>query len=479
MYGERLVQGLIILLLTLFLPAQAVAQQTLGEWSPPINLSNTPTPSTTPLVAADVLGNVHVVWGELGLDSGLNSPDTIYYKRLSDELWSDPIDVLAAGEGSIAVPDALQVDHQDRLVLVWHQSRRLNISSADANNAGSAQAWLTDVLEPNASIFSADLVIDNSGRYHVVYARDTNELVYLSSYDNGLTWSIPVIVATITDNKFALGLVSIAVDANDQIVVSWTRHSEETNWGPAGVWFSRSSDGGQNWTTALEVAPGQGYGASELFVDTDGRFHLVWIGNLAVGGRYYRWSTDGGRSWSDEVTIASPDQARGYAGPPVLMQDSSDTIHLVFPGLGSGRPDSIWHTRLVDQSWSPAQYISGGSPDSQGPSATMLLGHQIHAVWIEYGTNDIWYSVYGTGSPAMLPKLITEEAASVVPTQVASAMELTAVSTPTTAVPSTPDINTTRGPAVNPAVTLMIGVLPSLFVVGGVLLFSLRRRQTR
>jgi len=440
------------------------------------------------------VGNVHVVWGESSQENDSNSPDTVYYRRLIDGTWSDSYDILAVGNGDGAVPHALTVDRHNRLVLLWSQNNQLNISLADVTDARSAQAWITVSLESNASIHGADLALDQSGKYYVAYVRNAEEIITLHADDTGENWSVPVVVALNTQTDFAFGLVSTAVDAAGRIFVSWTRHAEETNWAPAGVWFSRSIDEGQSWPMVEEVAPGLGYGASELFVDADDKLHLVWIGNLMAGGRYHRWSSDGGENWSDSITISL---ASGYAGPPTMLQDNGAKIHLICAGIGLGRQDSIWYSALDDRGWNSALVISGDLPDSQGPSAAISLGHVIHAVWIEYDSADIWYSSYDTGAPATL--VTAMEGTVLVPTQTAdSVAELQPADTPsisrTMSSPTTElaissalasGISGTSGAGdaqhmtISGSTILIISVLPALVVVGGVVLIKLRRSRQR
>jgi len=463
-----------------------------GVWTEPINLSNTQSYSTSPLVASDSVGIVHVVWGESSQEDDSTSPDTVYYKRLIDGTWSDSYDILAVSRGDSAVPHALTVDQHNRLALLWSQNNQLNISMADAADARSAQAWATVPLESGASIHGADLALDQSGKYHVAYVRNAEEIVTLYADDTGDNWSVPVVVTSNTQAEFAFSLVSTAVDATGRVFVSWTRHAEETNWAPAGVWLSRSIDEGQTWPVVEEVAPGQGYGASELFVDADDKLHLVWIGNLAAGGRYHRWSSDGGDNWSDSATISL---ASGYAGPPTMLQDNDARIHLVSAGIGLGRQESIWYSSLEERGWSSALAISGDLPDSQGPSAAISLGHVIHAVWIEYDSADIWYSSYDTGAPAT-PARATENVVAA-PTQKAeSVAELQSVDTPsipraisepitalttdsalTSGVPGAWEAGDAQHTTISGSAILIISAFPALVVVGGVVLFQLKRRR--
>jgi hypothetical protein len=124
-----------------------------------------------------------------------------------------------------------------------------------------------------------------------------------------------------------------------------------------------------------------------------------------VRGRYHLWSDDGGRSWAGPLEVARPDEIGGFAGPASLLLDSAGTVHAVFAGLG-GEGEAIWYSVWNGVTWREPQMLSADLPHSEKASATMVMGHQIHAVWIEFRSRDIWTSWCDTGaSPLPLKPL--------------------------------------------------------------------------
>jgi hypothetical protein len=434
--------------------------------------------------AADQVGRVHVVWAESteAVEEGIL--ETILYTRLVDGEWSQPIDVLAVPAGDSLRPDALHVDPYGQLVLIWHSGRGLNLSRADAADAASARAWTSTRLDVAVDVNSADLAIGQTGAYHVVYVRDNRELVYLSSPDAGASWTKEQVLTGVDLSRLALIGPTIALDNADGIYVSWTRTSEEASWGPVGVWFLHSVDGGNTWEDEDELAGGVRYGWSDLLVDAEQNIHLFFLGGIPVGGRYHLWSDDRGRSWAGPVLVARPEEISGLPGPGNLLLDSAGTMHAVFAGLGS-EGDKIWHATWDEVSWRGPETISRALPHSEKVSATVAQGHQIHAAWMEFQSRDIWASRTDTGAPPRFGQPLSRAGIEPVEGQPTIAAEAT----------STPQADPPAGAALQPTAglplaeqgadagleipPLAVGVASALVIVlMAVVVQSLRRRSS-
>ena len=107
---------------------------------------------------------------------------------------------------------------------------------------------------------------------------------------------------------------ALAADpATGDLLLAFVGGSDSTGWQ---LYFSRSTDGGDQWSTAVavtadphEVHP-HGEASPRLVAGPGGRIALVWPQNITVEGR--KWpanrmrfarSLDGGASWSSPVTI--------------------------------------------------------------------------------------------------------------------------------------------------------------------------------
>lgn len=465
----------------LLLSPVAMAQSFLPqsrEWSSPILLSSPGVYSDAPQIAADQQGVVHVIWGASMLHgSESEALDTAFYTKVTEGLWAEPIDIFAVGEDDMLIPDALEVDLANRLVFVWHQSRGFNVGVVQADEAGIVRAWVRTAFEPLAQVNGAGLAIDKSGAYHLVYVLENRALFYVTSVDNGFSWSDPVYVGGVESAELAISHPAIAVDDTGGLYVAWERAAEVDTWTTAGVWFTRSTDGGLTWDESTEMA-GFGYGIPGLFVDDQQAVHLGWVGNIGVGGRYHRWSTDGGDSWSDTVVVAEADDIRGHSGAIFFLLDSSNALHAVFSGGRQGVGDQILHNvwSRVEYRWSYPESVSAGLPRSERNTATIALGYQLHTVWFEYASEGVWYSMMDTGAPPMdgnLPLL---------PTSVAAVSTMAVSPSPTaTLVPSerleTNGLNSDQAVVSKPILGVVAGIFPALVVVVWVVVARLVSRH--
>ena len=138
---SRLAPALIALALAMVVSSAHVgAQDWKIAWSPARNISNTPTSSNRPAMAADAAGNVHVIWTEdMGGKSVLGIPNqltvganTLVYTRWDGAEWSDPIDIIALSDDNVAEYPSLVIDSQQVLHLVWTGVASIYYSRAPA-----------------------------------------------------------------------------------------------------------------------------------------------------------------------------------------------------------------------------------------------------------------------------------------------------------------------------------------------------------
>lgn len=477
---NRLPFALLLALCIAVTPVTAFAEGP-STWSAPIRLSGSGY-ATQPLIAADPYGGVHVVWTE-GRGEKDAAPDTIYYSHLTGGNWTTPVDIIAATSPDTATPVTLAIDEQGYLVLLWRMSSSLLISRALVIEAEKAPSWNASVVAERVGVGGGSLQIAPDGSYHVAFARTNQELVYTSSSDHGSAWAPESLIASIEDAGSAIGEPYLAVDQADGRFAVWSRHTEATNWGPAGVWFARSTDGGASWLSAEEISPTGGHGWPNLFLDSQERLRLTWIGNLASGGRYEAISEDKGATFGAPTVITTPDQTRGYAARPQMVEDTGQTVHLLFGGLGGGAPDSIWYTRISARTpggaWPLPINLSPNSSDSQVPAAAIGLGHLLHVVWEDYSEYNVYYSASDTGSPALailpLPTRSTQEVVLTrVPADALPSPEATA--TRPAALDSTLRDSSSKG-ASSQSTMLILSLAPALLLVGAVVIISITRRK--
>ena len=154
------------------------------------------------------------------------------------------------------------------------------------------------------------LAVDAKGTLYAVYTtgevRQPYHLYFVCSSDRGRTWSSPVELTTamraLSHDRADIGIPAI-VAANDGLVyVVWTDDRD----GPEGVWAKRSTDGGRTWSADVSLMRGDQPMAPGLYgdyggvaIDALGRLHAAWSeGTGTIPGRgkgsvwYAQWDGD-------------------------------------------------------------------------------------------------------------------------------------------------------------------------------------------
>ena len=149
------------------------------------------------------------------------------------------------------------------------------------------------------------------------FAAGDNNAVIQKSTDGGKTWTAvhPVSPGFPLGGVFAAPIV---VQPNGTIDALYLGHHTDPNtlaFSPGAEYFTRSSDGGQTWSSPLQVGPTAGTLAlTEWWIDcniaTDqaGNLYATWDTQTATTDiGWLSYSNNGGRTWSHPIRV-TPDQ---------------------------------------------------------------------------------------------------------------------------------------------------------------------------
>ena len=400
----------------LFGQGVAVAQTGDGGWSPPVLLfkvsGTTDRVIGSPIVVAGEDGSVHVFWQyDVPEDANHSAHAAIDYTRWDGKSWSKPVDLVDAPTLHLS---SAAIDRNGYLHLMWQGAlARLFYARAWEGDATSASKW-TSPVPVDMGYVNGEIVADSRGWLHRVYARPGHLGPYYQvSKDGGNSWSFPVNVARTSNVNSGADWVRLAVSDNGTLHLVWTEFALPNGWPPAGVYYSRSEDGGKTWSTAVKFA---GYGYDQINVATAGNnmVHVAWNGMVGIGGKYHRWSPDGGRTWSDTSTIMG---GGGTTGPPQLALDSAGALHVM-----TGVDQRVWHAVWQNQAWSQPEEVLTGDETGIPPLGTQISeqtrqieqitmaisnGNQLHAVFWDVRRKDrvnyVWYTSKTVVAPSVPP----------------------------------------------------------------------------
>jgi len=166
--------------------------------------------------------------------------------------------------------------------------------------------------------------------------------------------------------------------AGDSVFVVWY-DNRDGNWE---IYFKRSKDAGSSWGSDIRLTFDDSLSwFPALAVDGWHRIHVVWEdfrdGRLGI---YYKRSTDGGDTFSLDLKI-SPNMGSMYMGSPAVAA-CGDTVYVAWYNENQEIPYLINSTD-GGITWSDTFRLSGDSVRGDAPSI-FALGPDVFASWKYY-----------------------------------------------------------------------------------------------
>ncbi|HDR00117.1 MAG TPA: exo-alpha-sialidase [candidate division WOR-3 bacterium] len=213
----------------------------------------------------------------------------------------------AIGRG-LAVRDSFaHIVYANRMSEQW---RLFYLRSTDRGESWDAPVMLDDALEG----FTFSVAADGAGGVHFINRRPGGVLRYRRSTDNGASWLSPVTFSggcetplLLTDDDRHIYVIDIAGSLD------------------AGLYLRRSTDGGENWGSPRLVASQSGFSGLCAAATPGGRIHVAWgYGPSGESHVYHVRSTDRGESWAQVQRVSTTSRVMPWsiwtgAGDEVLL----------------------------------------------------------------------------------------------------------------------------------------------------------------
>ena len=381
----------LLLLGIFFLQSTTIlAQVTSPIWRNPIDMTQSSTSSNAlyPLILCDKYQNTHVIWSDRVEESAL------YYMNDISGDWSAPMDVITNGDDIrlMIKLSAVIDDNTDILHVLWVDQwikGVLYYSQVPLSQASNPRAWSKPIP---IAIGTENGAIDvgEDGLLHIVYGTSGDDnlevgIDYIQSTDGGNNWSTPINVASKKVPFPSDPYAEIAVDERGRIHVGITYRSQDYG-SYSEVGYARSVDGGITWSDYEMIddlgTAWQGVSTISPYAFGENEIHLTWHDPR----RMHRWSKDGGSTWSEPDQVMSLGAA--FGGPNALTQDSSGAIYIV-TAINQG----VYSARWDGSMWGPPERIEDREIDPHGQEIAICQGNKLQVVYDDRNDSQkIWYS---------------------------------------------------------------------------------------
>ena len=338
-----------------------------------------------PAMAADGRGHVYVLYPQYGA-----VPDCITCTAPTIALlvsdnngtsWQESRALLPFPTGQF--DPQIVVDPLDRQTVYasWMQNDKRDIVVARSLDFGKtwsyswAERGREDSDKPVLTVRGTDVYV---GFNH-------EERFFVSaSHDAGQTFSVAPVNSTSEPGWSLAG--GATVDPAGTVYFGWTAYARRNlPTRPVSVYVSRSSDGGQTWSTLLLDQSGAppsceaqkcetGYLGPQIALASDaaGALYALWNAGSVNGGPeqiYFSSSTTGGTTWSARTNVSSAGMGVEHAFPAVVAGTAGD-VRIAWMDMRMREPARpnrrLWNTFYRSSTnggatWSAETRISGPS----------------------------------------------------------------------------------------------------------------------
>ena len=383
-------------LLTAVLGVVLLAQAAQAQWTTAKRLTWNSGRSDEPDIAVDPSGNIHVVWDDDTPSAGYGE---IYHRKSTDggATWT-PANRLTWTSDSSSSP-VLAVDAFGHLHLVWHDYSLGYGEIFYKKSMDGGETW-----QPNQRLtwtsgesYYPAIAVESLNHLNLVWSESVSgnwEIYHKKSTDGGASWTP---LQRLTWSSQESSLPAIAVDPSGKLCVAWTEYPSMDNDGVNAaddeIYFKRSDDAGITWTPGQRLTWTSGESSSPVIaVDSSGRIHVLWYdstpGNYEI---YHKKSTDSGASWSANKRLT---WNAGYSRYPDMAFDSFGDFHVVWSDATPGNWE-VFYKKSPDAgaTWSANQALTWNSQYSEGLAMAVDSFGNVHVVWDDYlpGNSDIYY----------------------------------------------------------------------------------------
>jgi len=351
-------------------------------FSTPLTISHSGSGAFNPGIAAGPNGNVYIIWIERSPGS---SSIGVFFSRSIDGGTTFSAPQAISNAGADARLGQMIVDARGNIHVLWTDNSPGNYAgffshSSDGGATFSAPLNLSNDTTVSSFNPNAQIAGDSSGAINVVWTENGGpftapfaSLLFSRSVDGGNTFSTPLTLDTQTGDPFhpvGMPASGLAVDANGNINLLWSRSRFNGDWNELDVRFAHSSDRGATFSSPVQISGNAGGNRSpQMALGPGGDINVAYYTNPFFPQFFNFGITDTlTRSIDGGATFPSAwnSNSCGDASAAQIRIDASGKIDLIYgfaPGSNCATSTSgLFFTRSADGStFSSPQKIGDGS----------------------------------------------------------------------------------------------------------------------
>jgi predicted transcriptional regulator len=296
-------------------------------------------------------GNVCVVWPDER--AGDHKPD-IFFDRSTDRgiTFSEDIQVNKEQEDPIWSSPSIDVDGSNNVYVVWHTENRsgdyIFLSKLNRGTTSfTEKVWVNEGVGDYQQ-WLPDLTVSDEGVVYIVWQNslDPSTIQFTKSTDGGNSFSSAVELSSEGVDPDNADIV----EHDGNLYVTW--HEEHERYVRDEIMFAKSSDGGVTWiepTSLGNVQNGIGKSEPSLITDSEGNVYAAWVDFSEYEQKIVIMkSSDSGNSWK-EVENKNIETAATYPYYAELRTDANDNLYVIWIDGYEGAWDAYF-TRIESES---------------------------------------------------------------------------------------------------------------------------------
>jgi len=379
-----------------------------------------------PAIATDGFAHLYVLYPQYGRVPGCAAcplPSMILeISNNNGATWQPPREITPPGTGQYDPQIVVDPADHRTVYAAWLQNKRFDLVVAKSVDFG--QSWSIVVADRGVMDADKPVLAVRGQDVYVGFNRDGKMLV-AASHDRGITFLTTGVSPKLQLVRALAG--GATVDPEGSAYVAWAGYTRRDGAkGRESLYISKSSDGGESWSTRLMDGSGAppdcgayrcewGYMGAQITMTSDsaGTLYALWNSGAADKSPqriYFASSTTAGDTWSPKLNVSTAPSSVEHAFPALAAGDAGD-VRIAWMDT---RNNPLWNTLYRSSTnggatWSAESRISSYVPGYRyirGKGFSFPFGDyfsigidnhgQTQAVWGE-GFNfrspgSIWYS---------------------------------------------------------------------------------------